>query len=180
MFEPGWISFHAASAVIRNHFGGSQADAEATLRRAGAAERIRSMKAPCDPEILPMEFWTPLAPNDWRERQPDHDGPDTDGCQVIVMVNEDDFRHWLNAEPKPAADNRRDAVIRGLLETGKRPPDNISWKEFCKKVRDLSGGWIKDKPAHGFSEKQIKRVVKMIEATVVKKPKRLILQRVDK
>jgi hypothetical protein len=61
-------------------------------------------------------------------------GPDADGCELEVMINEDDFRRWLNVQPMPAADNRRDAIIRKLLEAGRRPGENINWKAFCRKV----------------------------------------------
>ena len=54
------------------------------------------MKAPYDdPGQLPFEFWTRVAPREWHDREVDYDGPDADGCKMEVMINEDEFRHWL-------------------------------------------------------------------------------------
>jgi hypothetical protein len=176
MHEPGWISFYSAAADIRQRCGGSLADAQGRLRHACADGRMRSMKAPLDPEVLPLEYWTGLAPSEWRVREPDYDGPDADGCEVVVMINEDDFRPWLNALPTPAADNRRDAAIRKLLEAGVR-----TGKVFYNKVRDEADGWrARGVAAYSFSDKQIKRASKKIEATIVRKPKAAFLQRRDK
>jgi hypothetical protein len=51
-------------------------------------------------------------------------------------------------------------VIEKLLAEGLNPPRNIKWKPFYKKVRDECNGWIDDRPALGFGDKQIQRVVK--------------------
>ena len=180
MSEPDWKDFYIATAEIAKRLDVSKADAQASLRRACADQHIRSMKAPLDPDDpLPIEFWTRVAPNDWHERQVDYDGPDADGCKVLVMLNVDDFERWRDSLPQPSADSRRDAVIRKLLEDGKRPPHNIQWKPFCDKTRNGAGGWIsKGQPAHGFSDRQIKRVVK--ERLEQIRPKTITLQRVDK
>jgi hypothetical protein len=61
------------------------------------------MKAPLEePGRLPFEFWTRIAPSDWREREVDFDGPDADGCMTGVMVFEKDFQYWLD-NLKPAS-----------------------------------------------------------------------------
>ena len=179
MYEPGWITFHTAASKIKRRLGVNKAEAEARLRGACANEHMRSMKAPLDPDVMPVEFWNRVAPNEWRDRQVDYDGPDADGCEIVVMVNEEEFRDWLNNEPMPGSDCPRDAAIRKLLQAGLRPPPD--WKEFYKKVRDeAEGGWINGKPGYGFSNKQITRRVAEILPTIVKKPARLTLQRVDK
>jgi hypothetical protein len=181
MDEPGWITFYTAADRIRKRFDCGWADAKARLRGACADQAIDTMTAPLDPDQLPIEFWTRVAPSEWKQREVDHDGPDADGCKVVVMLNEDDFLRWVLRQPRPAADSPRDAAIRKLLQGGKRPPSNIGWKPFCDLVRKNAEGWrAKDKPEHGFSNKTIERSVKVIAPTIVSRPKSITLRRVDK
>jgi hypothetical protein len=177
MVEPGWMTFYTAADGIRKHFDCGWAEAKATLRSACADQAIDTMKAPLDPDVMPREMWTPIAPSKWHEGQPDHDdGPDADGCKVVVMLNKDDFDRWLLRQPQPQSLNRpRDVAIRKRLTAGQRPPHSISWKEFCNVVRDDADGWIGDKLALGFSQKQIERAVKDIALTI--RPKAIFLQR---
>jgi hypothetical protein len=103
MAEPRWIDFYIAAAEIEGRFGGSQADAQARLRRACAGERVRSRLAPYelsgDTTILvePIETWKRIAPSEWHKAQPDYAA---DGW--MVLVSENDFRHWLNSGRNPA------------------------------------------------------------------------------
>jgi hypothetical protein len=101
MNEPGWITFYAGAREIGQRLGVNQAEAQAKLRRACADQQIRSMKAPYeDLGQLPFEFWTRVAPSEWGEREvDDYDGPDADGCPIEVMINETEFRDWLNKQP---------------------------------------------------------------------------------
>jgi hypothetical protein len=96
MMEPGWLSFYEAAHEVVQRFGVSRAEAEAQLRQGCADQKLRSMKAPIDGNCLPFEFWTRVAPSEWRDREVDYDGPDADGCEVTVMINEADFRYWLS------------------------------------------------------------------------------------
>jgi hypothetical protein len=181
MVEPGWMTFYTAADRVRKRFDCSWAEAKARLRSAAADQAIDTMKAPLDPDVMPREMWTRVAPSEWKQREVDHDGPDADGCKVVVMLNEDDFLRWLLRQPQPAAESPRDAAIRKLLQAGKRPASNIGWKPFCDLVRNNAGGWhAKDKPAHGFSNKMIERSVKVIASTIVSRPKSITLRRVDK
>lgn len=91
---------------------------------------------------------------------------DLDECTIaeyegrVAFVDADDLRYWLNtrtATPQPKA---REAVIERLLAEGLNPPRNIKWKLFNDRVRDACNGWVDDRPALGFSDKQIQRVVK--------------------
>ena len=60
--------------------------------------------------------------------------------------------------------HKREGVIRQLL-AAYNPPRNISWKQFCGLVRERCNGWIGvGRPAHGFGDKQIQRIVKDIRA----------------
>jgi hypothetical protein len=174
MVEPGWIDFYTAAATIRKRFDTGWAEAKARLRSACADGKIVSMKAPYDPDQLPKEYWTDVAHRDWRDREVDDDGPDADGCKVVVMLHEDDFRRWLSKEPK-LPDSPRNFAIHKLLKAGAEPPRNMPWKTFCKRVRDDAGGWTQDKPARSFSNKQIQRAVKEIKPVVTKRPKNLTL-----
>jgi hypothetical protein len=78
-----------------------------------------------------------------------------------ALIEADDIRSQLTEwSPQPQR-SRRDQVISGLLAEGLNPPRNVDWKSFCDRVRDKCNGWLKPgKPAHGFSDKQIQRVVK--------------------
>jgi hypothetical protein len=81
-----------------------------------------------------------------------------DGEAAFVAV--DDVRHFLaewSSAPQPAG---REAVIEKLLADGLNPPRNIKWKSFNDRVRDECNGWLDDRPALGFSDKQIQRMVK--------------------
>jgi hypothetical protein len=96
-YEPGWLSFAEAALEIAQQFRVSRAEAEAQLRQACADQKLRSMKAPLNErDIMPIEFWTPIAPSDWRGREVDYDGPDADGSKTEVMINEADYRYWLS------------------------------------------------------------------------------------
>jgi len=134
--EPEWLTFNRAALEIQKQHGGSQADAQARLRHACADEKIRSMKAPYDPNELPLEYWTRVAPNEWRDRQVDYDGPSADACDIEIMINGDDFRHWLG-EPTPIckSPSKRDLAeqaINGIWPNG-IPPDLLN-KEIEKQV----------------------------------------------
>lgn len=79
-----------------------------------------------------------------------------------ALVEADDLRHWLQENsPAPLTDHR-DRVIEAMLSGESNPPRNIPWKKFCDAVRNKCNGWHKDKPALGFGDKQIQRIVKGI------------------
>ena len=146
MVELGWITFHTAAAEIERRLGVSGADAQARLRQARRDEKIRAMKAPYDGpddwlDALPFEFWTPLAPSDWRSREPDFDGPDEDGCPIEVMLKEADFEFWLSSndistfQPQKLKDPRRAAIIKRLRTERPGQPGGVTWSVFCESVR---------------------------------------------
>jgi hypothetical protein len=76
------------------------------------------------------------------------------------LVIADDVRHWLTEWSSSPQRSRRGAAIEAMLAEGHNPPRNISWKEFCGRVRDECNGWLGDRPALGFSDRQIQRNVK--------------------
>jgi len=96
---------------------------------------------------------------------------DEDECTIAdftgkpKFVSAEDVRHWLTEwSPKPQP-SRREAVIDKMIAEGLNPPRNISWKMFCKRVRDECNGWLSTgRPALGFSDKQIQRVFKELRA----------------
>jgi hypothetical protein len=164
-----WISFYMATIEIEKRLSISHAEARRRLRGACAEARIRSLKEHREEFELPAYKRTVIAPREWREREVDYDGPDPEGFLTSVEVNEGDFQYWLKGLPLPEVPNQRDTEIRKLLEAGKYPPDKMSWKEFCGKVRDGADGWTKTggelKEAPGFSQKQIQRAVKRMRGT---------------
>ena len=105
MTESEWIAFYAAARDIHQRIGGSLAEAQMKLRRACRDGLIRTMKALYEDERqLPFEFWARIAPHEWSEREVDYDGLDADGCKVMAMIHEDDFRQWLNKQQPTMAD----------------------------------------------------------------------------
>jgi|SRR5215471_1208847 len=82
-----------------------------------------------------------------------------------VLVMADDVRHWLTQWSPAPQSSRRDAVIDKMIAEGLNPPRNINWKMFFKRVRDECNGWLPDgRPAQGFGDKQIQRIVKELRA----------------
>jgi hypothetical protein len=82
-----------------------------------------------------------------------------------LCIGAKDFRSKLvewSPQPQPL---QRDRVVSELLAGGSNPPRNIAWKAFHNRVRNECKGWLKaGKPAHGFSDKQIQRVVKELRS----------------
>ena len=133
----------------------SSASAKAKLLRASSfAKLITTMKRPLDPDPLPIEFWVRIDPREWSARTVDYDGPDADGCEIDVMIHEDDFRSWIKQQCDPQFD--REAAITKRLRAGV-PGRDISWKQFCNDVR-------KDCEAlpttHGFSNETIEDITR--------------------
>jgi hypothetical protein len=83
---------------------------------------------------------------------------DFNGKPKFVIAS--DVRHCLGRWSEGPRRSRREDVIAGLIADGVIPPDTIKWKEFYKRVRDECKGWRSaGKPAWGFGDKQIKRIV---------------------
>jgi hypothetical protein len=130
MYEPdeeyNWIMFDSAALYIQEQLGVSQAEAQAKLRRSCADEKIRSMRAPVDPNwepslgvIRPIRYvydplekpraepedkwfstqsadWQRISAREWRDREVDYDA---DNGKIDVMINEADFWHWFDQQP---------------------------------------------------------------------------------
>jgi hypothetical protein len=158
MHEPGWISFYSGALEIEERVGVGQADARKRLRAACREEMIISMKAPCDEPAgqLPFEFWKRVAPREWRKRDVDYDGPDADGCEIEVMLKEDDFRRWLDRLDKPASKptraSRRQYLAKQAIDA-LQLPDNLPNSELEKRV----GDWLKAKHQLSVSRTTILR-----------------------
>ena len=147
MTEPGWITFYTAARHIHQRIGGSQAEAQMKLRRACGDGLIRTMKAPYENEHtqLPFDIWTRVAPREWREREVDYDGPDADGCKMVAMIHEDDFRQWLNntiagaPSPKKARSSRQVDLAREAINAACPDYEHLSNPQIEKQVND----WLK-------------------------------------
>jgi hypothetical protein len=87
---------------------------------------------------------------------------DFNGKPKLVIAS--DVRNWLSEWSQRPQPSRREAVITAMIAKGVNPPRNISWKEFCKRVRDECNGWVGNRPALGFGDKQIQRIVKDLMA----------------
>ena len=146
MDEPGWLSFYQAALEVEQGFGISNAVARKRIRQACAEQLITSMKAPYDGGYdeghqLPFEYWSPVAPSEWRQREVDYDGPDKDGCETVVMLREADYRHWLNGATKNNAQRAsRGSTKRKIAEQAINKlwsggiPSNVLNKEIEKAV----------------------------------------------
>jgi hypothetical protein len=108
MDEPGWITFYTAAHLLREK-GMGWAEACKLLRAGCRDELLTSMAAPDDEpgSVLPFEYWKRIAPSEWRQRDVDYDGPDADGCKLVVMLKDDDFRRWLLANPQASSQASR-------------------------------------------------------------------------
>jgi len=91
---------------------------------------------------------------------------DEDKCTIAAFNRKPEFviasdvRYFLTDWSPTPQRSGRESVIAALIVEGLNPPHNIDWKSFCKRVRDRCKGWrAKDKPALGFSDKQIQRCV---------------------
>jgi hypothetical protein len=157
MNEPGWLTFYTAARTIEQRLGGSQAEAQAKLRRACADEKIRSMKAPYEePGQLPIEYWKRVAPGEWRKREVDYDGPDADGCAIEVMINETDFQHWLGKDAvgnKPKSRLPRDVAKQAISELYPKGTDTLTDRELVKQV----GKWLEQHNTGDISRDTILR-----------------------
>jgi hypothetical protein len=71
--------------------------------------------------------------------------PDYAADGWMVLVNEDDFRHWLNSEPQPCPRSitrrRKRSAAEQAIEAlwPKGIPDGVANKEVVKQVSD----WLK-------------------------------------
>jgi hypothetical protein len=123
--EEGYITFADGAWEIQKQLNVGWGDACRRLRVACREEWITTMLAPYDNgSQLPSEFWTgPVAPSDWRQRDIDCSGLDADGCVLVAMLNEDDFRRWRAAElttpktrPARGSGTKRPVIIKYLSE----------------------------------------------------------------
>ena len=85
---------------------------------------------------------------------------DFEGSPAFVAAS--DVRNYLtewSPDPQP---RHRDAVIAEMFQDGTIRP-NTRWKDIYKLVRDRCNGWIvtggERKPAPGFGNRQIERIV---------------------
>jgi hypothetical protein len=158
MIEPGWITFYEAARDIHERIGGSLAEAQMKLRRACGGELIRTRKAPYDEQHqLPFDFWTRVAPREWRKREVDYDGPNADGCKMVPMIHEDDFRQWLDkiiaaVPPLPGGPVKRakpkrelaKRVIADLFPQGVPTREVPSDPDLCRQVQGRLPGYCKE------------------------------------
>ena len=143
MTEEGWITFYMAAHLLREQ-GMGWAEGCKLLRAACRDEDITTMSAPNDEGVLPIEFWQRIAPSEWRQRDVDYDGPDADGCKMVVMLKEDDFNRWQSklAVPTERPEARRPVRKSQQLELVKRAladlklPDGVSNPEAEQRVTE--------------------------------------------
>jgi hypothetical protein len=170
MIEPGWIGFYTAARELQKRNGGSLADAQRKLRQACEDGRIRSMKAPYDGEgerssIFPIVFWVRVAPSEWREREVDYDGPDKDGCQIEVMLSEDDVQHWLD-QPAEQKANQRGKVPRIIVVLQKMYfPERVPEPGLCVR-KELIDKLAKGDPPINVTDKTLKKAIDQYNASI--------------
>lgn len=154
MDEPGWLSFYAAASEIEQLFHVSEVEARRKLRQACAEEKVISMKAPLDPGRLPFEFWIPVAPRAWRQREVDYDGPGDDGCKIEVMVKEANFRCWLGKRNAPVQTrmSRKQYLVKQAIDA-LQLSDDLPSSEIEKRV----GAFLKEKHQISVSRTTILR-----------------------
>jgi hypothetical protein len=82
-------------------------------------------------------------------------GDFNDKPKLVVASDVRSFLTDWSPDPLPS---KREAAIRAMIAEGLNPPRNIHWKTFYDRVRDECNGWLGDRPAWGFGDKQIKRI----------------------
>jgi hypothetical protein len=162
MNEEDWIYFYEAASEVERSFKISTAVARKRLRQACAEQLITSMKAPHDDgHQLPFEFWSPVAPGEWRQREVDYDGADKDGCETAVMIREADYRHWLNDATKNNAQKvtNRGSPKRRLADQAikKLWPGGIPSNLLNKEIEKAVGDWLKQQGLAPISRETILR-----------------------
>jgi long-subunit acyl-CoA synthetase (AMP-forming) len=82
---------------------------------------------------------------EWREREVDYDGPDADGCKMVAMIHEDDFRQWLNniisdaLSPKKDRRSRQQDLVREAINAA-----CLDWKHLSNpQIEKQVGDWLK-------------------------------------
>jgi hypothetical protein len=94
---------------------------------------------------------------------------DEDTCTIADFARKpfhvvaSDVRSFLTNWSSDPLSSKRDQVIRALLAEF-NPPRKLNWKAFCNRVRDDCNGWVDSRPALGFSDKTIQRLVKDLRA----------------
>jgi hypothetical protein len=166
MDEPGWFSLYEAALEVERSFGISRAVARKRLRQACAEQLITSMKAPYDGGYdeghqLPFEYWSPVAPSEWRQREVDYDGPDKDGCETVVMIREDDYRHWLNVVMIREDDYRHwlngATKNNGQKVTNRGSPKRRLAEQAIKQIEKEVADWLEQQGVPPISRETILR-----------------------
>jgi hypothetical protein len=91
---------------------------------------------------------------------------DEDECTISNFWNKpklvvaEDVRSSLTEWSPDPLPSKRETIIRAMIAEGLNPPRTIEWKPFCDRVRNECNGWIGKRPAHGFGDKTIQRIVK--------------------
>jgi hypothetical protein len=141
MNEEDWLTFYEAASEIERRSGASLAVARKRLREACADQLITTMKAPYDEQAgpMPIEFWSRVAPSEWRQREVDYDGPDKDGCPTVAMIREDDYRHWFNGQGnvRRKGSPKRDLAKQAIDDIWSGDiPNEVSNKQIAKQVSE--------------------------------------------
>ena len=110
------------------------------------------MLAPYENENqLPREFWTgPVAPSEWRQRDVDCSGSDADGCTLVAMLNEDDFRRWREAKPTPKTKGRgapKDDLARKTMAELNLPGGMSNTEVHQRIAKELNAQGIRNVPS---------------------------------
>ena len=86
----------------------------------------------------------------------------------IAFVNGGDLKDWLRQTSSMPLLNRRDAVIKKMLDEGNVPGrgGTMKWKPFEDQVRNECNGWVgkgpKRRPAPGFDHRTFQRSVEKL------------------
>jgi hypothetical protein len=134
------------------------------------------MKAPIDDgNCLPFEFWTRVAPSEWRDREVDYDGPDAHGCKVVVMLNEADFWYWLaladplrSAQQKKQAQGKAPLIIEHLKEMH---PHGVPDPSHCPRKALKADLLARDKRLEPLNHATLKSAIDAYNRSIRNDPK---------
>ena len=129
------------------------------------------MRAPYEKHgQLPFEFWARVAPSEWREREVDYDGPDADGCATEIMLNEEDFRYWLDppTKSKPGKRGKVPLIIDHLKEMH---PHGVPDPPDCPRKALRADLLAKDKRLGPLDDATLKSAIDTFNRSIRNDPK---------
>lgn len=127
---------------------------------------------------MPSEFWARVAPSEWSRREVDYDGLDADGCEIVVMINEKDFRYWVallypevppqNTQRKTQARGKKPLILGYLKEMFpvEKYPSGVPEAAYCPRKKLKAELIEKDKRLASLHDDTLREAINQYNASV--------------